>query len=302
MDMRAAPQLPLVDLDLLKTVIAIAETGSFSAAADAVHRTPSAVSMQVKKLEELLGRPLFVRETRSVRLTIDGEKVVEHGRRVLALNRDMVSHFITPEMAGEVRLGAPDDVAERFLPEMLRRFSDCYPAIAVNVLVKHSFELMDMIAERRIDMALMMPRAQHKSNPNIEIVHTERLVWATVASGVAPELNPLPVTVWNESCAWRNAGLNSLETGERPYKIVFESAHITGQKAAILADLAVAPIPESSLGGKIVEVRPEAGLPALPNYDLGLIVAADPSPVVKAAADHVRACFARVHDGTAAAA
>ena len=107
-------QIPLLELDLLKTIVAIAETGNFSAAAEVVHRTPSAVSMQVKRIEELLSRPIFNRDSRSVQLTNEGELLLEHGRRMLALNKDIVTRFMSPDVAGVVRLGATDDVAERF--------------------------------------------------------------------------------------------------------------------------------------------------------------------------------------------
>ena len=112
--------LPLLELDLLRTFIAIVDTGSFAGAAECVLRTPSAVSMQIKKLEDMLQRQLLTRDSRSVSLTRDGELLVEHARRLLALNRETVAKFITPDVAGEVRLGSPDDVAERFLPNMLQ--------------------------------------------------------------------------------------------------------------------------------------------------------------------------------------
>ncbi len=94
MNASVQPTLPLIELDLLKTLVAIAETGNFSAAAEAVFRTPSAVSMQVKRLEELLGRPVFKRDSRSVTLTGDGEMLLVHARRVLAMNRELVAPVV----------------------------------------------------------------------------------------------------------------------------------------------------------------------------------------------------------------
>ena len=147
--------LPLIDIDLLNSLVAIAETGSFTAAADQVFRTPSAISMQVKKLEELLGRPLFVRDSRSVALTADGEMLLTYARRILALNREAVSLFIAPEVAGVVRLGAPDDVSERFLPGMLRRFSQTHPGVTVDVVVETSKNLLDQLGRGRLDLTLV---------------------------------------------------------------------------------------------------------------------------------------------------
>jgi DNA-binding transcriptional LysR family regulator len=111
-------------------------------------------------------------------------------------------------------------------------------------------------------------------------------------SGVAVERTPLPLSVWEEGCVWRKAGIDGLDAVGREWRVAFQSAHISGQRAAILADLAVAPIPESSIGGDIIEVPVKHGLPKLPKYALGLVTGPDPSPAVKAAADHLRASFA----------
>ena len=115
--------IPNLDLDLMKTFLAIADTGSFTRAAEEVHKTQSAVSMQMKRLEEVLGRPLFARDGRASRFTPDGERLIEFARRLVSVNDEAVSAFTRPELTGTVRLGTPDDYADRFLPEILARFS-----------------------------------------------------------------------------------------------------------------------------------------------------------------------------------
>src|SRR6476646_7522741 len=107
--------LPLLDLDVLRTFVAIAETGNFSTAAEVVFRTPSAVSMQVKKLEEQLGTILFLRDARSVSLTEGGEVLLGYARRMITLSNEAVSRFIMPDMRGVARVGAPEDIGERLL-------------------------------------------------------------------------------------------------------------------------------------------------------------------------------------------
>ena len=287
------PRIPLLELDLLRTLVAIAETGNFSSAAQVVGRTPSAVSMQVKKMEDLVGKPVFVRDSRSVSLTADGEALLEHGRRLLALNREMLARFIRPDVAGEVRMGAPDDVAERFLPEMLRRFAETHPCVTASVVIEGTQTLIDMVRAGQLDMTIVTCEAGFAGTETAEIVYEEQLAWATLAGGVAWERDPLPVSVWEEGCVWRDAGLKGLERQGRDYRVAFQSAHISGQRAAILADLAVAPIPVSSLAGKIVEAPARAGLPPLPKYALGLYVSDDANLAVQAAADHLRASFAK---------
>ena len=289
-------QIPLLELDLLKTLVAISDTGNFSAAAEVVYRTPSAVSMQVKRIEELLGRAVFTRDSRQVSLTHDGEILLAHARVVLALNREVVAQFITPEVAGIVRLGAPDDAAERFLPMMLKRFSDSHPGVVVDVVVDGSTALLKQVLNQQIDISLITcePNGEFKNAvvEGVEILYVEDLVWAGVKGGAAASKSPLPVSVWDEGCVWRKAGLDGLISLGRNYREAFQSAHISGQKAAILADLAVAPLPRSSIGGDIVVVDEKHGLPTLPQYALGMVVSHNPSAPVKAASDHLRACFA----------
>ena len=286
-----APPMPLLDLDLLRTLVAIAETGSFSSAASVVLRTPSAVSMQVKKMEELLGRPVFIRDSRSVALTSDGDFLLEHARRMLAMNREAVARFVQPEIAGVVRLGAPDDVAERFLVDMLRRFADSHPNVSVNVTVDKSINMIAKLKEGALDMAIVTCDAGATDCVD-EVLHREQLVWATCKCGIAAEQEPLPVSVWDEACTWRKVAVSALEAEGRAWRLAFQSAHLSGQRAAILADLAVAPIPISSLSGDVIEVPARLNLPELPQYALGLLFSENPNPAVEAAADHLRASFA----------
>jgi DNA-binding transcriptional LysR family regulator len=292
MNVQTPARVPFLDLDLLQTLVAIAETGSFSAAGAVVGRTPSAISMQVRKIEDILGRALFLRDSRSVALTADGEVLLEHARRMLALNRQVVAQFVQPDLRGVVRMGAPDDAAERFLPEMLRRFAETHPAVTVDVTVDGSARMIAMHREGRLDLTLVTCEAGFNDG-EAEILFRERLVWAACTGGVAAERDPLPVSVWEEGCVWRKAGIEGLERQGRAWREAFKSAHISGQRAAILADLAVAPIPASSLGGRVVEAPPRHGLPPLPEYALGMIVAAGAPAPVRAAADHLRASFAR---------
>lgn len=292
----AQQSVPLVELDLLRTFVAIIDTGSFAAAAEQVFRTPSAVSMQIKKLEETIGRPVLVRDSRSVSLTRDGETLLEHGRRMLALNREVMAKFVVPDLAGVVRLGAPDDVSERFLPEMLRMFADSHPGITIDVIVENTNHLIERVRRGDVDIA-MVTCGIYTKGQDVEILLEEPLVWACARGGVAAERDPIPVSVWEEGCTWRTAGLEGLEKSGRQYRIAFHSAYMSGQKAAILADLAIAPLPRSALSGDIVEADASFDLPKLPCYGLGMMVSDKGGTAVRAAADHLRACFARRRDG-----
>ncbi|MGB0660684.1 MAG: LysR substrate-binding domain-containing protein [Mangrovicoccus sp.] len=289
MNAPSLPKVPMLDLDVLQTLVSIAETGSFSAAAAQVGRTPSAVSLQVKKVESLLDRPVFLRDSRSVRLTADGEFLIAHARRMLEMNREALARFAQPEMVGVVRLGAVDNVADRYLPQMLQRFAKSHPGVVVNAMVEDTPIMMKHLAEGRLDLALVTLPPQ--GDARIEPVFQERLIWAMRRGGTAPTRRPLPVSVWDEGCAWREAGLSALRQAGIPWRIAFQSGHTSGQRAAVLADLAVAPLSEASIGEDIIEAPDELGLPPLPDYHLGLMVAERASAPVAAAAEHLRACF-----------
>jgi DNA-binding transcriptional LysR family regulator len=281
--------LPLLELDVLRTFVAIAETGSFTLAATAVFRTPSAVSMQIKKLEEMLGRPVFTRDARSVSLTRDGEVLLGFARRLLAVNREAVSKFIMPDIRGVVRLGSPDDYGERVLTTVLKRFAQTHPAIAVDVTIDQTSNLKRRLTEGRLDLTLVTTCRNVPADA--EVLLTEPVVWGGARGGSAHLCEPLPVSLWEEGCVWRANALDALGKVGRDYRIAYMSAHTAGQKAAVLADLAVAPLPKSFVGDSIVVLGPKEELPELGEYSLAMMVAPDASPPVQAAADHIRATF-----------
>src|SRR6202521_1897420 len=135
----------LLDSDQLRTFIAIVETGSFTKAAEVVHKTQSAVSMQMKRLEERLSRPIFARDGRASKLTDDGDRLLDYARRIVKLNVEALAAFNDAEITGRVRLGVPDDYADRYLPEIMARFSRAYPSVELTVVCEPSVALFERI-------------------------------------------------------------------------------------------------------------------------------------------------------------
>lgn len=283
--------LPMLDIDVLRTFVAIADTGSFSAAANAVFRTPSAVSMQIKKLEEQIGAVVFDRDARSVTLTSDGEVLLGFARRLLALNREAVSKFVAPTVTGVVRLGSPDDIGEGVLPLVLKRFSETHPGVTVDVVIDQSVNLRRRLDERRLDVTLVNISNAVPGKGDTEILLDEELVWAGAKCGTAYRRDPLPLSIWEEGCAWRGNALQALEKAGRPYRVAYMSSHSTGQRAAIMADLAVAPFGKTLLSEGIVALGPEHGLPPLGRYQLGMIVRPEAGPHIQVVADNLRSVF-----------
>ncbi len=151
--------------------------------------------------------------------------------------------------------------------------------------------MVQQIQQKQLDIALVTCDLGKTARSGAESLFRERLVWAGLKGGIAFEQNPLPVSVWEEGCAWRNVGLSSLEKQKRSYRIAFKSAHLSGQKAAILSDLAVAPIPVSACTGKIEVLGPQQNLPILTDYELGMVVVDNANEAVLSAANHLRVSF-----------
>src|SRR5919205_1120214 len=143
----------LLDIDQLRTFVAIADMGSFTKAADVVHKTQSAVSMQMKRLEERIGRPIFERDGRASRLTEDGQRLLDYARRIIKLNVEALAAFGDEDLSGRVRLGVPDDYADRYLPEIMARFSRAYPGVELSVMCEPSIELIGRIEANELDLA-----------------------------------------------------------------------------------------------------------------------------------------------------
>jgi DNA-binding transcriptional LysR family regulator len=278
-----------LELDLLRTLVAIADTGSFNKAARTVFRTPSAVSMQMKKLEEQVARPLFAKSGRSVTLTPDGDALVGYGRRILKLADEAMLRFRAPQIQGTIRLGAPDDYAMQFLPDILARFAASHPDVEVDVLCLPSFDLLARLDANEVDVALI---SSGHGQLNGMTVHREPLVWAGLKHGCAHEKSPLPLAVSHIGCCWRRQALAALDRAGIPYRLAYSSRHYLGQLAAMMAGLAIAPVPLSAVKGDLKIVDAEAGLPPIGHYEIEVRRAAGArGPLYDALESHVVSNF-----------
>jgi len=259
---------PNLDIDLLKTFIAIAEHGSFTRAAEEVHKTQSAVSMQMKRLEDVIARPLFVRDGRQNRLTGDGDRLLEYAQRLVRLNDETVASFQAPEMAGLVRFGTPDDYADRFLPEILARFSRTHPMVQVDVDCMPSRALAEKTRAGEIDLSLLTCETDL---PGIRNVRTEPLVWVSSTCYCVHDIDPLPVALSTLGCAWRQLALDALDRAGRRYRIAYASSNSNAVNAAVLAGLAVGAIPELLIRPGMRRLGEAEGLPPLGEFGIGLM-------------------------------
>jgi DNA-binding transcriptional LysR family regulator len=275
--------IPNLDVDLLKTFLAIADTGSFTRAAEEVHKTQSAVSMQMKRLEEVLGRPLFGRDGRAIRFTPDGERLIEYARRMVTLNDEAVSAFTQPELTGTVRFGTPDDYADRFLPEILARFSRTHPQVTVDVECISSTSLFERTRRGEMDLALVTFFGDIRTD---EPVRREPLVWITSARYSVHLLDMLPVA--SPDCEWRKAALGALDRQKRKYRIAYASSNSNAISAVVMAGLAVGAVPELLVRPGMRVLSEKDGFPTIGTFEIGLVrKPGRPSSAVDALARHV---------------
>jgi DNA-binding transcriptional LysR family regulator len=258
----------LLDVDHLRTFLAIAETGSFTRAADLVHKTQSAVSMQMKRLEERVGRPIFARDGRASKLTDDGERLLDYARRIVKLNVEAISAFSDGDLTGRVRLGVPDDYADRYLPEIMARFSRAYPGVEFSVVCEPSVDLVERIEADDIDLAIVTAT---ESNRVTETFRQERLLWITSSRHPTHMEDPLPLALSRPTCAWRRTALERLDSMGRTHRIAFCSGNAGAISAAVLAGLAVSVSPESGLRPGMRVLTPADGFPDLPFCRIGLV-------------------------------
>jgi DNA-binding transcriptional LysR family regulator len=258
----------LIDIDQLRTFIAIVETGSFTKAAEVVHKTQSAVSMQMKRLEERLNRPVFARDGRVSKLTEDGERLLDYARRIVKLNVEALATFSDTKLTGRVRLGLPDDYADRYLPEIMARFSRAYPSVELTVLCEPSVDLFERIDENELDLAIVT--VVDNGRP-AETFRRERLLWVASSRHSTHTEEPLPLALGRASCAWRHVAVDTLDSIRRPHRLLYTSVNAGAVAAAVLAGLAVSVSPESGLRPGMRVLTPAEGFPELPSFQIGLI-------------------------------
>jgi DNA-binding transcriptional LysR family regulator len=275
----------MLDLEHLRTFVAIAETGSFTRAADVVFKTQSAVSMQMRRLEEKIGKPIFVRDGRSFRLTEEGERLLGYARRLVRLSDETVAAFDETELTGSVKLGTPDDYADRFLPEILARFARSNPRVEVSVVCEPSISLMEMSRNGEIDLAIVTNCGEMPT----EVIRQEPLLWVGSTVHAAEQEDILPLALDKPPCVWREAALEGLASVGRRYRVLYTSGNSAAIAAAVLAGLAVTVVAESALRPGMRVLGEADGLPRLPKCEIGIIRSwsRPTSPIVDKLAEHI---------------
>jgi DNA-binding transcriptional LysR family regulator len=239
--------------------------------------------MQVRRLEETVGKPLLERGSRGVRLTPAGERVVRHARKLLQLHEEAMSELTGEDLFGLARFGLADDYAEAFLPPLIGAFAARYPRIGVEVSCLPTPELRRSIKAGHLDLAILTLAPTGRER----VLRRERLVWVGAMNGPAEFVQPLPLALSHRDAFDRRAALKALEKAGQSYRIAYESGSSAGLIAVVRSGLAVAVLARCSVPKDLRILAETDGLPSLPSVDLVLATGRALSPPARRLGEHI---------------
>ncbi|MEV0288914.1 LysR substrate-binding domain-containing protein [Kribbella sp. NPDC050820] len=252
----------------LRTFLTVAQSLSFTQAGASLGVAQSTVSQHVRKLEQAVGRPLFLRDTRSVTLTAVGEAMAGFARSILAAHEEAVGYFTGSGLSGRLRFGVTDDLALTPVPRILRDFRQQYPRVDLELMVSQSEMLQRRVESGHLDVAFVkQPRGQQRGR----LVRRDRLVWVSVAGAQLGRDRPVPLIVYQAPSITRSLGVQVLEQAGVPYRVRCTVRNVLGAAAAARAGLGLAIFARSLVPDDLVELPAAAGLPDLGEIDLVLL-------------------------------
>jgi len=260
-----------LDMDVLRTLVTAQELGGLNRAARRVGRSQSAVSQQLRKLEEQAGQALFRRQGRGLALTEAGDLVLRYARRILELNDEAIAAIRGVAMGGAVRFGMPSDFAETWLPAALGRFKRAYPSVRIEASVDRNTALLDRLETGQLDLVLAFERAPRAE---AERLATMPMVWIgreAVERRIVEE--PVPLVLFEPPCLFRTAAVAALDAAGVRWRVAFTSPSLAGLWAAIDAGLGVTVRTASSRPSHLAVLDRAVGWPDLPSTCLSLYTA-----------------------------
>lgn len=245
-----------LQIDWLKCFVATVDGGSLSAAAAEVHRSQSAVSMQIRKLEAAVGHALLLRGPRLLQLTHEGQTLLGYARRMLDLQAEAQAALQGETISGVVRLGVPDDYASKYLTPALKRFAPRHGGVEIQLDCEQSTALIPRVQRGELDLALVSRDHARRGT----LLFHEPMVWVGAPQFDVWARDPLPIAVYEEASLGRRSAINSLALQGRPYKVVYNSSSLAGQIAAVESGLAVAVLTQCSAPPHLQVLGAEHGL------------------------------------------
>lgn len=283
-----------LDLDLIRTFVAVVEAHSFTKAGRRLGRSQSAISLQMRRLEDQVGAVLLSRDPRHVVLTAAGEAFLPQARRLLRLNDEILSEVRGDDIEGEVRLGAPEDFATVHLPDILGEFARQHPKVALTVTCDLTLHLLERLREGQLDVALVK---REPLGPDQGIrVWRESLVWVGADRSLLDGKAAAPLILAPSPCVYRKRAIAALDTAGRPWRCAYTSPSLAGQHAALRAGLGITVLPRDMAPADLAILGEGEGLPALPDTEIALLRARTAVPTAaNRLAEFVLAALDRRH-------
>jgi len=272
----------------------VVECGGFTAAAERLLRGQSAVSLQVKRLEEKLGVRLLIRSPRALTLTGEGELILGYARRILRLHDELAEQLGPADFAGLVRIGAPEDFATSHLPNVLAQFARTHPSVAIEVTCELTLDVLERFRTGGLDIALV------KREPSLAMggmrVWREPLVWVAADRQIVDGDRPLPLAVSPRPCVYRKRATDALDDTKRPWRITYTCGSLAGTHAAVRAGLGLTVLPKEMVPPDLAILDHEAdGLPDLEETEVALLEAPQMTTAALGLKDHIVRELEHIH-------
>ncbi|MCF1435495.1 LysR family transcriptional regulator [Agrobacterium vitis] len=277
-----------LDSDALASFVAVAETGSFTAAAERLGRTQAAVSMAIGKWEERLDLRLFDRGHRRVTLTPIGERLLGYARRIRAIEDEALATLLEGRNESRVRLGMPDDYLTLFGTALMQRFAPQHPKVNLDLQYDFSHHLEGMVESRELDIAII---TQSPAEPKGELIRLERQVWCAAPNRYPEHSSTIQLALFPDGCRSRPQVLAALDRADRRWRIVYSSSDIAGIQLAVHSGDLLTVLPETAVPANWRKLGGDDGLPELPILRLAMVLPQQPRLPVRQLATFLRAEF-----------
>ena len=280
-----------IEIGLLKTFITLADTQNFTQAARRVHRSQSAVSMQIAKLEQQLGCTLFIRDKRNVKLTLDGERLREYANQIVRLSDNLLDQFQQQEVEGNINFASPEDFATYYLPDILADFVNAHPRVTLNVNCDLTLPLIENFEKGNYDL-IVIKQEPGKLYPGAKPLIREELVWvgndvraqdmtfSKLKKKYVAKHGYLPLVMSPSPCVYRQQALASLDKAGVMWKVVYTSPSFAGAIAAVKAGLGFTVLPREMVAQELITYSGARGWPRLKQAEICLLAKNEQEPVI----------------------
>lgn len=253
-----------LDLDLLRTFVAVADLSTFAAAAAAVCRTQSAVSQQMQRLEQLVGKELFARHGRNKLLTEHGIQLLGYARKILRFNDEACTSLMFSTLQGQLTIGSSDESADTILPFLLNRISSAWPKLGLDVRVKRHADMADMLHKNEVDMVLTTHRidAFHST-----VLRTSPTHWYCAAEFALRPGEPVPLVLLDDPSPFRDMIISTLDAASMPWRLAYVASTPSAVRAAVKAGLGVTARPVEMMSPELRVLGRAENMPVLPDTE-----------------------------------